>query len=132
MTDSDTTPNVNAIIQELREGMGDTEPLQTAGVSGGARRELKASLRKANETVDVLGRCGGSLRGKLCLQLARLALPVVEQLNAYHAATVAALTQLRDQQDASLISNAIPEDRIEARFAKLEAEVESLKRERHS
>jgi hypothetical protein len=130
MSDSNTQANVDAIIQELRSGMDDAAPL-SASVSGASeRRKLQGGLRKANASIDVLGRCGGSLRGRLCLQLARLALPVVEQLNAHHAAVVAVLSQLCDKEGQAPRTEEMADASVESRLAKLEAEVASLKAER--
>jgi hypothetical protein len=132
MSDSNTQPNVDAIIQDLRSGMDDVTPL-SASVSGASeRRKLLGGVRKANASIDVLGRCGGSLRGRLCLQVARLALPVVEQLNAHHAAVVAVLTQLCDKEPQAPSAETVADDSVESRLAKLETEVASLKAERLS
>jgi hypothetical protein len=121
MADSETKPDVNAIMEEVRRGMQDNDVPRPDDAGEADRRELRASLRRATETASVLGRCGGSMRGKLCKLLAPLALPVLEQLNLHHAAVVAALKHIRRPGEGA--------DSVEARLAKLEAEVEALKRE---
>ena len=132
MADSNTQPNVESIIQELRQGMDDITPVTSSASAASERRQLQGDLRKANESSDVLGRCGGSVRGRLCLQLARFVLPIVEQLNAHHAAVVAALTTLSDRQSPSSHSEAASDNSVESRLAKLEAEIASLKAENRS
>lgn len=112
---NDKKPDVEAIIAELRCGLDDTTPF--AENHPDAERQLKAVLRRANAAVDVLGRCGGSLRGRLCKLLARFALPVVEQQNAHNSAITTALNQISSDQLQQL------KDRITA----LEAEVKTLK-----
>ncbi len=123
MEESNPQPDVEAIIQELREGMADIEASHPSDPDAAVRRELRASLRKATETADVLGRCGGSLRGKLCKLLAFIVLPVVEQLNMHHAAVVTALTRFRDArpQDAP-----VSDETLEARIQKLEDALATL------
>ncbi len=119
MSDRNTQPNVESIIHELRQGMDDITPVKYSGVG---------AIRKANETSDVLGRCGGSLRGKLCLLLSRfIFLPVVEQLNAHHASIVSALRQLQSE-----LQSVDPEESVSAeeRIAKLESELAVLKADR--
>jgi len=111
-------------MEEVRQGMQDTDMPRPDDSDEADRRELRASLRKATETASVLGRCSGSMRGKLCKLLAPLALPVVEQLNLHHAAVVTALKHIRrpgtDAED------------IEERLSRLEAEIEALKQEKGS
>lgn len=121
MDDSGKRPDVDAIVQNLRTGMDDTETLPSNDPQSTLRCELRGALRQANATADTLGRCGGSLRGKLCNQLARIALPVVEQLNRHHAAVVTALTRLADTHDTTA--------KLEIRLAELEAELQTLKQE---
>lgn len=123
MAESDTRPDVNAIMAEVRQGMQDTDMPRPDDSEEADRRELRASRRRATDTANVLGRCGGSLRGKLCKLLAPLALPVVEQLNLHHAAVVTALKHIRRPGS---------DDAIEERLRKLEAEVEALKQEKRS
>ncbi len=108
-------PDVNAIVQELRQGMSDTEILCSDNNKATARRQNQAAVRKTVETADVLGRCGGSVRGKLCLWLAKLAWPVVEQLNMHHQAVVDALNQQNEL--------------LEERLKTLEDEIDSLRQE---
>lgn len=121
MADSETKPDVDAIMEEVRRGLQDNEVSRPDDADEADRRELRASLRRATETASVLGRCGGSMRGKLCKLLAPLALPVLEQLNLHHAAVVTALKHIRRSGDGA--------DSIEERLAKLETEIEALKRE---
>jgi hypothetical protein len=127
MEDSDTLPDVEAIVRKLRQGMDDTKPLAPLGPATAGRRELSSSLRKAAETSDVLGRCGGSIRGKLCKMLAFLVFPVIEQLNMHHGAVVSALNHVRDSRaDAEEGSQTERVQRLEARIDRLEAEIKSL------
>ncbi len=121
MGDDSTKPDVEAIVQELREGMQDSSVSHLENSEQADQRGLRMSLRRATETADILGRCGGSLRGKLCKLLARLALPVVEQLNLHHDAVVGALQHIPERGDSS--------GTAEERLAKLEADVEALKQE---
>lgn len=117
MDNNNTKPDVEKIVETLRQGMDNTTPLQDSHPEMGSQQKLNSSLRKATETADVLGRCGGSLRGKLCKQLARIALPVVEQINMHHSAVIDALAN----------THKIQKDDLEARISKLEEEVNELK-----
>ena len=110
MSGSNSKPDVEQIVAELREGMRDAAPPAEFHPETGPRKKLKSSLRKASETADVLGRSGGSLRGKVCKLLAWFGLPVVEQLNLHHKAVVDALNQLHAYQ----------KDELERRIADLE------------
>ena len=117
MGDDSTKPDVEQIISTLRQGMDDTTPLQDSHPEMRAELKLKSGLRRAAETADILGRCGGSLRGRICRQLARIALPVVEQINLHHNAVVDSLNGMHESQKNDL----------EARISKLEQEIETLK-----
>ncbi len=121
MADLNKKPDVEAIVQELRQGMHDNSVSRPDNSEEADRRDLRASLRRAADTANLLGRCGGSLRGKLCKFLAPLALPVVEQLNLHHGAVVTALQHIREPRQTA--------DTTETRLEKLEAEIEALKRE---
>jgi hypothetical protein len=130
MEDSNAKPDVVAIVQELRRGMADAEPLQPTDPRTIASRGLNTSLRKATETGDVLGRCGGSLRGKLCSRLAFWALPVIEQLNIHHGAVIAALNHIRDAETERAAEEKLRKvEPLEARIRKLEDDIASLKAE---
>ena len=120
-------PDVETIIKEIRQGMADTESSSPSDPEEARLRGLRGSLRKATETSDVLGRCGGSIRGKLCQALAPVLLPVVEQLNMHHAAVVAALNQLRGDQSQTPPPSASTIEALEARIRELEKTVETLK-----
>ncbi len=102
MVEKSDKPDVEKIISELREGLNDPTPPLDAHPETGPRKKLKSSLRKASETADVLGRSGGSLRGKVCKILAYFGWPVVEQLNLHHKAVVNALNQLHTYQKEEL------------------------------
>jgi hypothetical protein len=123
--DSAPKPDVDAIVSELRQGMDDPAPPCSTDPDTAAHRDLQASLRKATATASVLGRCEGSLRGKLCKKLAWVAQPIVEQLNLHHRAVIAALDHIRRPTDTDL------ED-LKTRLGKLEAGMEALKREHQS
>ena len=120
MADRETKPDVDAIMADLRRGMQDNDVPRPDDSEEANRRELRASLRKATETASVLGRCGGSLRGKLCKLLAPLALPVVEQLNLHNSAVVTALGQIQESRKKI--------EAMEARIKDLEAEIADLTR----
>ncbi len=117
MDNNNTKPNIEEIIGNLRQGMDDTTPLQDSHPEMGNQQKLNSCLRKATETADILGRCGGSLRGKLCKQLARLALPVVEQINMHHSAVI----------DSLNTTHSIQKEDLENRISKLEIEINDLK-----
>jgi uncharacterized small protein (DUF1192 family) len=106
---------ITTIVAELRRGMDDTTPF--ADNHPGQAGEISAALRKASASSDVLGRCGGSLRGKLCKLLAKFALPVVEQINTHNSAVTDALNQISNTQIQQL----------EERIATLEQELQKLK-----
>lgn len=118
MRENSSKPDVEEIINSLREGMENITPLQDSHPEMGSQQKLNSSLRKASETSDILGRCGGSLRGKFCKAIARLALPVVEQINLHHSAVLDALTS----------SNEVQKENLKAHIQKLEQEVEALKK----
>ncbi len=118
MSENSTKPDIEKIIGNLRQGMDDVTPLQNSHPEMGNQQKLNSSLRKATETADILGRCGGSLRGKLCKLLARIALPVVEQINMHHSAVI----------DALASTHKIQKEDLEARITKLEEEIKDLKR----
>jgi len=134
MADSSTPPDVEAIIAELRQGLDDSAVHAPQTLRDAAHRQLRSSLRKASETADVLGRCGGSMRGKLCKLLAVLAWPVVEQLNLHHSAVVGALSHIRETNRDNAPAEQPPEPwlAIEKRLQALEAEVEALRAEPRS
>ena len=121
MANHNTKPDVEAIVQELRGGMQDNAMSHPEDSDEANRCGLRASLRQAANTANVLGRCGGSLRGKFCKCLAPLVLPVVEQLNLHHGAVVTTLQHIHDPKEHA--------DKTEARISKLEAEIEALKQE---
>jgi len=114
---NNTKPDIEEIIGDLRQGMDDTTLLQDSHPEMGNQQKLNSSLRKASETADILGRCGGSLRGKLCKLLARIALPVVEQINMHHSAVVDSLNAAHN----------IQKEDLENRISKLETETKELK-----
>jgi len=117
MDNNNTKPDVKKIISMLRQGMEDITPLHNSHPEMGNQHKLNASLRNATETSEVLGRCGGSMRGKLCKLLARIGLPVVEQINMHNTAIIKSL---------NLINNA-QQETLETRIVKLESEIENLK-----
>jgi len=117
MSENNTKPNVEQIISSLRQGMDDTTPFDETLHTTNAQQKLKFHLRKAAESANTLGRCDGSLRGRLCKKLAYIALPVIEQLDIYHNAVINALKLINTSQTNIL------EDRI----CKLEEEIEALK-----
>ncbi len=112
-------PAVEAIMEEIRRGLADTT-LSNATAAAAAVGSLTGDLRQASSTAGVLGRCGGSLRGRICRLLAPLALPVVEQLDLFHAAVVAALSRLAGQTAEQDAATARMED-LERRLSALEA-----------
>ena len=87
--------NVEAIMHEIRSGLEDTV-LSEATASAAADSSLQSDLRQVAESATVLGRCGGSLRGRLCRLLAKPARPVVEQLDLFHSAVCATLGKLTE------------------------------------
>lgn len=112
---------VETIMHEIRSGLEDTTlSAATAGIAA-ASLSLQSDLRKSAETAGVLGRCGGSIRGRLCLLLAPLARPVIEQLDLFHAATVSTLSKLAglaDDHVAAIQKTVDLERRVQALEAK--------------
>ena len=111
-------PSVDDIMREIRSGLADTALSEPTLAALDDSRSLPSELRRATESSRVMGRCGGSLRGRLCRLLLPLAWPVVEQLDRFHAAVVAALARLADHTapgtDARLRD-------LETRIAELES-----------
>jgi hypothetical protein len=122
MSDRESAPDVEAIIGEIRQGMDDVEPATSADPDLAARHDLRASVRVASATRDVLGLCNSGVRGRLCRLFAKLLLPMVQQLNAHHGAVAAALRRLAE----GTRDGEAPD--VEARLARLEADVAALKK----
>jgi len=121
MEDKTEKPDVESIIAELRRGMDNTDLPPDSPPDTGPRKKLKSSLRKAAETADVMGRTGGSLRGKLCRLLSWFAVPLIEQINLHNKAVLDALNQIHNYQKEDL----------EMRIEKLKAEISELKQEKN-
>ncbi len=114
------TPTIEILMQEVRSGLDDVTLSEATTAAAQAGASLQADLRQATESSSVFGRCGGSLRGRLCLRLAPLVLPVTEQFNRFHAAIVNGLTRLAGEHTASARRIADLEQRLsnlEKRFS---------------
>lgn len=112
-------PRVESIMREIRSGLDDISLSNTTRANLAGKQSLQAELRKLTETAPVLGRCGGSIRGKICKRLAYLALPVIEQLDLFHAATRNVLSKLANIANEST-DTARKLAELEARIKKLE------------
>lgn len=113
-------PAIDAIMKEIRSGLEDTTLSDATAAAAASNFSMQADIRKATATAGVLGRCGGSLRGRLCRLIAPLALPVIEQLNLFHTATVSALSTLAGRTEEQ-VSTASRVNDIERRLQALEA-----------
>jgi len=87
-------PSVETIMNEIRSGLENSLLSETAVAAAAAGSSLQSDLRNIAESASVLGRCGGSRRGRLCRLLASPARPVVEQLDRFHDAVCSALGNL--------------------------------------
>jgi hypothetical protein len=117
-------PAVDAIMNEIRRGLEDTSLSDATAAAIAANCSLQADIRKAAATAGVLGRCGGSLRGRVCRLLAPLALPVIEQLDLFHAAAVSVLSSFAGLSNDHA-ATAIRVGEIERRLQTLEAKAKS-------
>jgi len=108
------TPAIETLMQEVRSGLDDTTLSEATATTAQAGVSLQADLRQASESASVLGRCGGSLRGRLCLRLAPLVLPVIEQLNRFHSALLNGQTKLAGEHTATARHIADLEQRVSA------------------
>ena len=115
-------PNVEEIIAELQRGIADTTPPLDTHPDTGTRKKIQSCLRKASETVDVMGRTGGSLRGKLCRMLSWFAWPVIEQINLHNKAVLDPLNRLYAYQ----------KEELEPRIAALEEQLKKQPTEKDS
>ena len=122
MSETSPAPDVERIIGEIREGMDDVQSADSPDPDRAARHDLRASLRIASATRDVLGLCNRGVRGRICRAFAKLLLPMVQQLNAHNAAVATALTRLAEGTNDQGAG-----DTIDERLGRLEAEVASLK-----
>lgn len=87
----DATPSVEDIMREIRKGLESQELTAESQASLDAYPSPYHDLKRATHAAPVMGRCGGSLRGKLCRWMAPLLHPVIEQLDLFHDAILAAL-----------------------------------------
>lgn len=103
-------PSVADIMHEVRQGLSDNELSEETRTKAEQAAGIQASLRQAHEHAPILGRCGGSMSGRLCKCLSPLAKPVIEQINLFHRATLRILEQLA----ATSASQATDHAKIEA------------------
>jgi len=114
-------PSVETIMNEIRSGLDDTMLSDSTIAASESGRTLQSELRKAAGAAALLGRCGGSLRGRLCRLLAAPARPVVEQLDLFHAAVCGALGKLAEHSTGQTrIGQKV--DALEKRLLELEAQ----------
>lgn len=114
-------PSVETIMNEIRSGLDDTTLSDATLAAAESGRSIQSELCKAAGAASLLGRCGGSLRGRLCRLLAVPAKPVVEQLDLFHAAVCAALGKLAEHSAGQTrIGQRV--DEIERRLQALEAQ----------
>lgn len=111
-------PSVETIMNEIRSGLDDTTLSDATMAAAESGRSIQADLRKASGTASPLGRCGGSLRGRLCRLLAVPAKPVVEQLDLFHAAVCGAL--------GKLVEHSAGQARIGKKVEELEKRLQAL------
>lgn len=109
---------VETIMNEIRSGIEDTTLSEATMAAAASSGNLQAELRKAAETTHLLGRCGGSMRGRLCRLFAGPAKPVVEQLDLFHAAVCGALGKLAESCSAQV--------KTERKVAELEKRLQAL------
>jgi hypothetical protein len=122
MSDDSEKPNVEKIIDSIKKGLEDNSPFDETQHKMDSHQKIKASLRKAAESAEVLGRCNGSLRGKLCKKLAWVAKPVVEQINLHNTAVIKSLN----------LMNKIQAEVFKEHINRLENEIQSLKNRSNS
>ena len=92
------SPIAAEIMQEIRQGLSDTTLSDATLAKLSQSAGLQSDLRKAHEHAPVLGRCGGSIRGKCCNLFAPLLKPVIEQLDLYHNAIIRTLEHIAGTQ----------------------------------
>ena len=120
-----TVPSVDAIMEEIRQGLEDTFISEATSLAVASGSSLQTELRKAAATNSLLGRCGGSMRGRLCQLLARPAKPVVEQINLFHAAVCGALGKLAESYRAQVVTEQKVAE-LEKRLHALEAQYTTI------
>jgi hypothetical protein len=90
-------PTVAEIMEEVRQGLADTAISDATQVQAHQLASIQDTLRQAHAHASVLGRCGGSLRGRVCRMAAPLARPIIEQIDLFHAAIVRCLETTASQ-----------------------------------
>ena len=118
---NNTPESVAALVNEIRSGLDDTTLSDaTKAAADTATGSIQHDLQKLAQTASLLGRCGGSLRGRLCLLLSRIARPVVEQVDLFHAAVSSTLVKLAEQSREAT-GTARKVDALERRIKALES-----------
>jgi len=118
---NNTPESVAALVNEIRSGLDDTTLSDaTKAAADTATGSIQHDLQKLAQTASLLGRCGGSLRGRLCLLLSGIARPVVEQVDLFHAAVSSTLVKLAEQSREAA-GTARKVDALERRIKALES-----------
>ncbi len=94
MPKPESQPDIETIMQEIRDGLSQSSLSPETRAAAAQLASIRTSLEKMSVTAPLLGRCEGSVRGRLCKALNPLALPVTEQINLFHDATLQALRLL--------------------------------------
>jgi hypothetical protein len=114
-------PGVCEIMEEIKRGLEDTSLSEATRALAEEVVLKKAALRQAHAYAPVLGRCGGSLSGRLCTWLKPLAKPVLEQIDLFHGAVLGLLEKLvTDNADAAELKLKVQE--LEKRLRQLEGQ----------
>ncbi len=117
-------PTAADIMEEVRQGLNGISLSDASRAHLEQHAGVQNHLRQTHEYSAVLGRCGGSLRGKGCKLLAPIIKPVIEQLDLFHHAVIRTLEQVAGIQSDTRAKM----ENIEARLQALESK-EPPKRE---
>jgi hypothetical protein len=85
------------IMQEVREGLADMDLATERRAALEKASRSSFGMQKAHAHASVMGRCEGSLRGKLCKFVSPLALPVIEQLDIFHSSMLQIMTEMQER-----------------------------------
>jgi len=109
MPNHESQPDIETIMQEIRDGLSQSSLSPETRSAAAELASIRTSLEKMSVTAPLLGRCEGSVRGRLCKAASPLALPVTEQIDLFHEATL---------QTLRLLAGAI--ENVETRLQRLE------------
>jgi len=111
--------SVADIMDEIRQGLSDTSLSEATRAESEQLASLQGSLRQAHAHAPVLGRCGGSLRGRLCKCLSPLVKPIIDQIDLFHGTLIRLLEKLVADAPANAENRARLQD-LEKRMQQIE------------